>query len=90
MIGTIGSGRWYQLRDEYPCAGVAEMLLHINGTFTMGTLKSSLLSFLAGPHGQFRGVSMVSFFQAQWDRCYQQNHKTKSYLVKLHHSYSGT
>ena len=29
-------------------------------------------------------------FQAQCDRCDQQNHKTQNYLVKGHHLYSGT
>jgi hypothetical protein len=28
-------------------------------------------------------------FQAQWDRCNQQNHQTYNYLVKGHHLYSG-
>ena len=28
-------------------------------------------------------------FQAQWDRCNQQNQQTYNYLVKGHHLYSG-
>jgi hypothetical protein len=36
MIGTTGSGISY--------AGAVGMLLHINGMFTIGNLKSSLLS----------------------------------------------
>jgi hypothetical protein len=40
-------------------AGAAGMLLHINGKFTMGKLKSSLCrraSFLTDPHCRFRSV----------------------------------
>jgi hypothetical protein len=40
MIGTTSSGISDQLRDIYtPYAGVAGMLLHMNGKFTMGKLK---------------------------------------------------
>jgi hypothetical protein len=34
----------YGIKMHSPCAGDAEMLLHTNGKFTMGKLKSSLLS----------------------------------------------
>ena len=42
LIGTTSSGISNQLRDIYP--GTAGMLLHINGKFTLGKLKSCLLS----------------------------------------------
>ena len=55
MIGTTGSGISY--------AGAVGMLLHINGMFTIGNLKSSLLSskfsFLTDPHYQFLGVGLA-------------------------------
>jgi hypothetical protein len=46
-IGFTSSGISYQLRYIYiyiytPYAGAAGMLLHINGKFTVGKLKSSL------------------------------------------------
>ena len=48
-IGITSSGISYQLRYIYiyiyiytPYAGAAGMLLHINGKFTVGKLKSSL------------------------------------------------
>ena len=44
MIGTTISGISYQLRDVVPYADVAGMLLNINGKFTLGKLKSSLLT----------------------------------------------
>ena len=45
LIGTTSSRISYILRAIYtPYAGAAGMLLHINGKFTMGKLKSSLLS----------------------------------------------
>jgi hypothetical protein len=61
LIGTTSSGISYQLRYIYivPYAGAAGMLLHINGKFTMGKLKSSLLSksfVLIALYCQFRGV----------------------------------
>ena len=44
LIGTTSSGISYHLRDIYtPYPGTAGMVLHINGKFTMGKLKSSLL-----------------------------------------------
>jgi hypothetical protein len=46
MIGTTSSAILDQLRDTFlytPYAGAAGMLLHINGNFTMGKLKSFLL-----------------------------------------------
>jgi hypothetical protein len=65
------------------------MLLHINGKFTMGKLKSSLLSYsfvLNLPHCQFQGAGQgmkqtylylwYPLFQAQWDRCDQRNPQT--------------
>jgi hypothetical protein len=55
----------------------------------MGKLKSSLcrkVSFFTDPHCRFRGVGQgmkqtylylwYPLFQAQWDRCDQQNHQT--------------
>jgi hypothetical protein len=37
LIGTTSSGISYHLRERYTSyAGVAGMLLHINGLFTMG------------------------------------------------------
>ena len=56
------------------------------------------VSFLTGPHCQFRGVGqgrnmtylylLYLLFQAQWDRCYQQNQQTYNYiLVREHHLY---
>jgi hypothetical protein len=72
-----------------PYAGTAGMLLHINGKFTMGKLKSSLcrnVSFLTDTHCRFLGVGQgmkhtylylwYPLFQAQSDRCDQQNHQT--------------
>jgi hypothetical protein len=46
LIGTTSSGMEYRIiREIYaPYAGASGMLLHINGKFTMGKLKSSLLS----------------------------------------------
>jgi hypothetical protein len=44
MIGTTISGISYQLRDVVPYADAAGMLLHVNGKFTLGKLKSSLLT----------------------------------------------
>ena len=45
MTGTTSAGISDQPRDIYiPYAGAAGMLLHINGKFTMGKLKSFLLS----------------------------------------------
>ena len=47
MIGTRNCGIPNQLIYIYiytPYAGAEEMLLHINGKFTMGKLKVSLLS----------------------------------------------
>jgi hypothetical protein len=79
------------------------MLLHVNGKFTMGKLKSSFfcrkVSFLKTvPHCQFRCVGQgmkqtnlylrYPLFQAQWDRYNQRNHQTYNYLVKDHHLYS--
>ena len=74
------------------------MLLHINGKFTMGKLKSSLcrkVPFLTAPHCLFWGVGQemkqtylylwYPLFQAQCDRYDQQN-----YSVNGHHHYSGT
>jgi len=40
MTGTASSGISDERRDKYPYAGSAENLLHINGKFTMGKLKS--------------------------------------------------
>jgi hypothetical protein len=61
------------------------MLLYINGMFTMGILKSSLL-FLTVPHNQCRGVGKgmnqtylylwYYLFQAQWGRRDQQKYQT--------------
>ena len=59
MIVTTISGMSYQLGDIYSICRYAGMLLHINGKFTMGKLKSFLcrnVSFLPVPHCQFRGV----------------------------------
>jgi hypothetical protein len=46
LIGTTSSGMEYGIiREIYtPYAGASGILLHINGKFTMGKLKSSLLS----------------------------------------------
>jgi hypothetical protein len=45
LIVTISTRMSYILRGIYtPYAGAAGLLLHINGKFTMGKLKSSLLS----------------------------------------------
>ena len=81
-----------------PYAGDARMLLHINGKFTMGKLKSSLcrkVPFLTTPHCLFRGVGQdikhtylylwYPLFQVQCDRCGQQ-----IYSVKGYHHYRGT
>ena len=44
LIGTTNPEILYKLKDIYtPCECAAGMLLHINGKFTMGKLKSSLL-----------------------------------------------
>ena len=58
------------------------------------------VSFLTAPHCQFRGVGQglkqtymylwYPLFQAQWDRCDQQNHQNENYLVKGHNLYNGT
>jgi len=42
MIGTTSSGISDLLRDIYFIGDVAGMLLHINGKFPMGKLKSFL------------------------------------------------
>jgi hypothetical protein len=42
-----------------PYAGAAGMLLHMNGQFTMGKLKSSLLSFLESVETDERNVTKV-------------------------------
>jgi hypothetical protein len=46
LIGTTSSGMEYLIiREIYtPYAGASGILLHINGKFTMGKLKSSLLT----------------------------------------------
>jgi hypothetical protein len=46
LIGTTSSGMEYGIiREIYtPYAGASGILLHINGKFTMGKLKSSFLS----------------------------------------------
>ena len=71
------------------------MLLHKNGRFTMGKLKSSLCRKVPLPHCLFRGVGQdmmqtylylwYPLFQVQCDSCDQQN-----YSVKGHHHYRGT
>jgi hypothetical protein len=46
LVGPTSSRISYKLRDIYtPYAGAAGMLLHMNGKFTMGKLKSSLTIF---------------------------------------------
>jgi hypothetical protein len=101
MIGDTSSGISYHLRDIYSIyiyIYAAGMLLHINGKFTMGKLKSSLcrkVPFLTTPHCLFWGVGQkmkqtylylwYPLFQAQCDRYDQQN-----YSVNGHHHYSGT
>ena len=45
LIGTTSAGIAYQLRNIYtPYESAAGILLHINGKFTMGILKSFLSS----------------------------------------------
>ena len=101
LIGATSSEISYHLRDIYSIyiyIYAAGMLLHINGKFTMGKLKSSLcrkVPFLTASHCLFRGVGqemkqtylylLYPLFQAQCDRYDQQN-----YSVNGHHHYSGT
>ena len=99
LIGATSSDISYHLRDIYSIyIYAAGMLLHINGKFTMGKLKSSLcrkVPFLTATHCLFRGVGQdmkqtylylwYPLFQVQCDRCDQQN-----YSVKGHHHYRGT
>ena len=103
MIGATSSGISYHLRDIYSIyiyiyIYAAGMLLHINGKFTMGKLKSSLcrkVSFLIAPYCLFWGVGQeikqtylylwYPLLQAHCDRYDQQN-----YSVNGHHHYSGT
>ena len=64
------------------------MLLHINGKWeNLNNLFCRKVSFLTAPHCQFQGVGQgmkqtylylwYSLFQAQWERCGQQNHKPR-------------
>ena len=63
-----------------PYAGASEMLLHMNGKFTMGKLKY-LFCRKVRSHFQFRGEDQgmkqtylylwYPLFQAEWDRCDQ-------------------
>ena len=99
LIGATSSEISYHLRDIYSIyIYAAGMLLHINGKFTMGKLKSSLcckVPFLTAPNCLFRGVGQdmkqtylylwYPLFQVQYDRCDQQN-----YSEKGHHHYRGT
>jgi hypothetical protein len=59
IIGATSSGISYHLREIYSiCIYAAGMLLHINGKFAMGKLKSSprKVPFLTAPHCLFWGV----------------------------------
>ena len=99
MIGATSYGISYHLRDIYSiCIYAAGMLLHINGKFAMGKLKSSpcrKVPFLTAPHCLFWGVGQETkqtylylwnpLLEAQCDRCDQQN-----YSVNEHHHNSGT
>ena len=72
------------------------MLLHKNGKFTMGKLKSFIcrkISFLTSPVQGMKQIYLYLWhplFQPQWDRCDQQNHQIYNHLWKGHHLYSGT
>ena len=99
LIGATSSEISHHLRDIHSIyIYAAGMLLHINGKFTMGRLKSSLcckVPFLTAPTCLFRGVGQdmkqtylylwYPLFQVQYDRCDQHN-----YSVKGHHHYRGT
>jgi hypothetical protein len=98
IIGATSSGISYHLREIYSiCIYAAGMLLHINGKFAMGKLKSSprKVPFLTAPHCLFWGVGQETkqtyqylwnpLLEAQCDRCDQQN-----YSVNEHHHNSGT
>jgi len=60
MISTTSSGISYKMGDIYTLyAGADGMLLCINGTFTIGKMKSHLsrnFFFLTDPHYDFRDV----------------------------------
>jgi hypothetical protein len=78
------------IREIYtPYTSAAGMLLHINGKFKMGKLNHLFcrkVSFLTNPHCRFRCVGQgmkqtylylwYPLFQAQRDRCDQQDHQT--------------
>ena len=102
MIGTASFVISSQLREIYSicrcCWNVATYKWKTqNGKIEIISF-SRKVSFLTDPNCQFRGVGQgikqtylylwYPLFQAQWDRCDQQNHVTWHYLVKGHHLYS--